>query len=546
VAGPSGPRAVPAPPKFADAYTAAGYVLLPYANLTEPFTASFDVSQKKSRIDYYNGTMKTFQINAPYTNAPKGGAFKIVWSPHPTTHVPEQICYQANATDAAPTVVQSVFPSLDGFKYVGSEDCGKGSSQPKLVIKGNCDKWVLEQPQLNRSNTYTFLAQKNGAAYIPARYSMMGYDSLFGSHYDEYEMIYSAYQPGAQNADVFDAVKEAPAHQCVPYPAGSGLTADHLFNPMVEFVQHSEKHVDEHFEHFKREHVKKYSDHKEEAIRKNYFRHNQRFINSMNRKNTQFKLKINHLADLHRDERKYLRGRKYVPGHNGGLPFPAHEFRDNTPLSKDWRKMGIVSDVKDQAICGSCWSFGTTGHIESQYALKYNKHVRFSEQQLVDCSWNYGNGACDGGLDFQAYRYIMEHGLGTDEQYGPYMGIDGKCHDDKVTLPTLAGYVNVTGIEHLKKAVAYIGPISVGIDAAHESFVFYSHGVFSDPDCKNGPQDLDHAVLAVGYGVTGDGTWYWIVKNSWSTHWGHEGYVHMAMKDNMCGVATAATYVILP
>ena len=64
-------------------------------------------------------------------------------------------------------------------------------------------------------------------------------------------------------------------------------------------------------------------------------------------------------------------------------------------------------------------------------------------------------------------------------------------------------------------------------------FIFYAGNKY---------EDLDHAVLAVGYGEL-DGTSYWLVKNSWSTHWGNDGYVLMSQKNNNCGVATDATYV---
>ena len=77
----------------------------------------------------------------------------------------------------------------------------------------------------------------------------------------------------------------------------------------------------------------------------------------------------------------------------------------------------------------------------------------------------------------------------------------------------IASYVNVTSGDEsaLKTAIAVQGPVAVGIDAAHKSLSFYSHGVYYEPDCKNGPDDLDHAVLAVGYGTL-NGEDYWLVK----------------------------------
>jgi len=373
----------------------------------------------------------------------------------------------------------------------------------------------------------------------------MGYNSLFGSHYDKYVIIYESYTPAAPNADAFNVTKLAA--KCVPYPDGAGLSANHLFNPMSEFVHHDESHLDEHFNAFKDTHDKKYEHEMEEEIRKNHFRQNLRFINSQNRRNLSYSLAVNHFADHSKDELRMMLGKrasKYAIHH--GKPFPREQFPKYLPEYVDWRLAGAVTPVKDQAICGSCWSFGSVAHIEGQYFLKTKKLVRFSEQQLVDCSWNEGNGACDGGEDYQAYNYIMQYGLASDDQYGPYKGIDGKCHDNDIAhkqIPGLKGYHNVTGMDDLLTAIANVGPISVGIEVI-ESMVFYSNGIYKDADCKSGREFLNHAVLAVGFGdIQGEG--YILIKNSWSTYWGNDGYMLMAQKDNMCGVATAASYVEL-
>jgi len=125
--------------------------------------------------------------------------------------------------------------------------------------------------------------------------------------------------------------------------------------------------------------------------------------------------------------------------------------------------------------------------------------------------------------------------------------VNGQCHWERSQVgSTIIGYVNVTSgdISALQEALYTQGPISVSIDASQEGFSFYSSGVYYDDQCKNGVNNLDHTVLAVGYG-TDNGQDYWIIKNSWSTHWGDQGYIKMSRLNNNCGVATTPTYVLL-
>jgi C1A family cysteine protease len=221
------------------------------------------------------------------------------------------------------------------------------------------------------------------------------------------------------------------------------------------------------------------------------------------------------------------------------------------PSSIDWRELGAVTPVKDQGQCGSCWSFSATGAMEGAWSITTGNLISLSEEQLVDCSKRYGNLGCNGGLMDNAFQYAIDNGMCVEADY-PYSasaGTSGSCQtkcDPEVTITDCAD-VPANNQLALKEAVSF-GPVSIAIEADQRIFQSYSSGVITSSTCGT---DLDHGVLIVGYGTESTtGIDYWLVKNSWSTSWGDEGYVKIERSDStndagICGIAAQPSFPIV-
>lgn len=217
----------------------------------------------------------------------------------------------------------------------------------------------------------------------------------------------------------------------------------------------------------------------------------------------------------------------------------------DVPDSKDWRKEGAVTPVKDQLKCASCWAFSAAGALEGQFFIKNGVLESLSEQQLVDCSRRFANNGCNTGYMTNAFLYTKKDGIRTEAEY-PYEARDNQCRTSPNDMKNKRLKTIPKGDEgKLKEAVGNIGPIAVGLDATHDKFMFYSDGVYVNDGCN--PERISHAVLAVGYDTDEKtGLDYWIIKNSYGTTWGEEGYGKIARnKNNHCGIANLASYPIL-
>jgi len=298
------------------------------------------------------------------------------------------------------------------------------------------------------------------------------------------------------------------------------------------------------FEEFKLQFNKTYESLEETYQRFEIFKENFLYVMEENTLNHGYKLKINKFADLTNEEFKlkmtgFIVKKSEIETKLGFKNQECSEFESNPnitiPDSLDWRNKSVVTPIKNQQQCGSCWSFSATGAMEGACAIKTGKLISLSEQELVDCSGSYGNMGCNGGLMDSAFEYAIDNGMCAEDDY-PYIASDSTCKkcDAKIHI---SGCVDVPteDPEALKQAVAQ-GPVSVAIEADRSFFQLYSHGVLDNILCGT---NLDHGVLVVGYG-TENGKDYWLVKNSWGTSWGDEGYIKIKRDDKkgkgICGI----------
>jgi len=271
------------------------------------------------------------------------------------------------------------------------------------------------------------------------------------------------------------------------------------------------------------------------------FKTNYDFVQEHNAGNHTWTVELNKFADMSRGEFKniYL-GYKPELRRNARNPVTLRNLQVGAypSGSLDWVAKGAVTGIKDQGQCGSCWAFSTTGSVEGIVQIAHGHLTSLSEQQLMDCSVAEGNLGCAGGLMDNAFKYVEKSGLCTEASY-PYTAKDGTCKSSSCTMSAdskITGYKDVAHTENSLGASVDNQPVSVAIEADQSGFQLYKSGVF----CGVCGTNLDHGVLAVGYGT--DTSDYWKVKNSWGTSWGEQGYIRMCRNSDKCGIANEPSY----
>jgi len=279
------------------------------------------------------------------------------------------------------------------------------------------------------------------------------------------------------------------------------------------------------FQKFKVDFSRSYASAEEEAAKLATFQENLKEIVEMNLKSKKATFAINKFADWTKAERKRL---------SGTIPPPHIQELQKTGwnntivpqiVANDWRGAGVITDVKDQAQCGSCWAFAATECVESAWALAGQGLNTLSPQDCLDCS---GAGSCNGGNPEGAINWAR-NGQDFDWSY-PYTASDQDCQHNGNIGAYGNGDESVPGSENDLYNYLQNMPVGVAIDATNIGF--FDSGYMDSSNC--GMSSIDHAVQVVGTAVSYDGTPLWIVRNSWGGGWADNGYFYIAMNEGAC------------
>jgi cathepsin L len=307
------------------------------------------------------------------------------------------------------------------------------------------------------------------------------------------------------------------------------------------------------FDRYLKEFGKSYADAHQYYFRKNIFDAKLKTILQHNKQATSWKKGLNQFTD--RTHQEYSR----LLGYSKSYAYKTHLDRQNRvdralwsnlkqeielPNWVDWRTAGIITAVKDQGDCGSCWTFGTAEVVESHWALATHQLADLSEQQILDCTPNPnscgGTGGCNGGTPELAYQQLILTGGMASEWTYPYRSYQGAAFNCSYDLNTpkvavLKNYTVLPSNEYtpVMNALAYIGPLAINVDASDWSD--YETGVFTG--CNATHPDIDHVVQLVGYGSDPQFGDFWLIRNSWSPVWGEQGYIRLIRSARVeCGV----------
>jgi len=307
------------------------------------------------------------------------------------------------------------------------------------------------------------------------------------------------------------------------------------------------------FVKFQRKYAKVYAAN-EFQHRFNIFRKNMDLAEQHQKKNPIAQFGVTKFSDLSQEEfaKYYLMPKNFTSLRVGPVPPVKTDFSQkwtskNYPMGPDpnnwdWSTQGVCTPVYNQGQCGSCWAFSATETIESYFALGGNSLTQLSMEQIVDCDTT--DQGCNGGLPSNAYNYVYQAGgLDSYDAY-PYTaggGQGGQCPStlpgtQVATVPAANDAQTISGEQGLYQQSSTAGPVSVCVDAT--SWQTYQGGILTS--CTS---NIDHCVQLTGYGNYNGANPYWVVRNSWGTGWGQNGFIWVAIGQDLCAIGDEATIV---
>ncbi|KAJ8718240.1 hypothetical protein PYW08_002477 [Mythimna loreyi] len=524
----------PPPPRFERSLFLRARLTLPRAGYTESYSVWWDAASGASRVDFHGGATSTYRmmkrdgrVQSVQIRVDRTGETDVRRC---VVSAPRRVTLAERALPA--------LPDLQAFSFAG------------YVVRGTerAERWRHtlsgHSGELGgaRGEALTFrhelLVTRSADNYTttPHWYSVRVDSSVLGTDCDGYVHQFDEVEARHHDSSMFHLNI---ADACEQVEITNRMES---VEPLREFtmLRRDPRH-DVEVEQYKRKFGRVYADDVEEAVRKNILMQSSRHVASGNRQGASMELATNFLSDRLQVEQRVMLGVQEAPGQDPGAPFPhpraeLDALRGRLPRKFDWRERGAVTPVRNQWLCSSCWAFATVGAVEGALFVQSGRLVPLSEQVLVDCAQPYGGHGCKGTWPSSAYNYIQDQGLPALDEYTPYKGKELQCRAESVPAVTrISGHLNVTkdNVLALKVAIKKYGPTVVLIDGQATSFVNYKKGYYHDGRCKQNSHN--HAVLAVGWMVH-RGETYFILKNSWTTAWGEEGYVRMRASTNTCGV----------
>jgi len=291
------------------------------------------------------------------------------------------------------------------------------------------------------------------------------------------------------------------------------------------------------FDNFKITYNKSYDTIEEESLRYNYFNHFLSLIDERNGNDSYAIHGITKFADLSDEEfRQNLLGCKSTTNMNNNAKHAYINNYDGSETYVNWADV-YTTAVKDQGYCGSCWAFSATEQIESD-AIRVGLLTTsdtLSPEQIVQC--DSVDDGCNGGNTATAFEYVRTAGgIESEAQYPytSYYDVTGTCNSNSTNYRvTVDEYYMISDESDMISHIFSTGPISICLDAS--TWSSYVSGIITT--CG---MEVDHCVQAVGMNLAED---YWIVRNSWGTEWGNEGYIFLESGSNMCNIAYDPKYV---